>query len=60
MKKKILIKKKNFLDNYNNAHNNLKELNVMNTELYINNKKYEYEKYFIPEKEGEYDIHIRF
>ena len=60
IEKEDINKKIYFLDNYNNAHNNLKELNVLNTELYINNKKYEYEKYFIPEKEGEYDIHIRF
>ena len=32
----------------------------MNTELYINNNNYEYKKYFIPEKEGEYKIIIKF
>ena len=26
----------------------------------INNKKYKYEKYFIPEKEGEYNILLKF
>ena len=41
-------------------HDFLKELNELNTELYINNKKYKYEKYFIPEKEGEYNILLKF
>ena len=39
-------------------HDNLKELNESNTELYINNKKYRYKTYFLPEKEGIYDIQI--
>ena len=38
----------------------LKELNESNTELYINNKKYKYNKYFIPEKEGYYNIVLKF
>ena len=41
-------------------HDFLKELNELNTELYINNKKYKYEKYFIPEKEGDYHILLKF
>ena len=41
-------------------HDNLKELNELNTELYINNKKYKYKKYFIPEKEGIYSILLKF
>ena len=32
----------------------LKELNEINSELYINNKKYRYKTYIIPEKEGIY------
>ena len=40
-------------------HDFLKELNESNTELYINNKKYKFEKYFIPEKEGEYNILLK-
>ena len=40
--------------------NHLKELNALNTALYINNKQYEYKKYFIPDKEGEYQIKIKF
>ena len=50
-----------FLDNtndtYNNIkhyHDNLKELNESNTELYINDKKYKYKKYFNQDKEGIY------
>ena len=57
-----------FLDNYEfednqgkqHFHDNLKELKDINTELYINNKKYEYSKCFIPEKEGEYKINLKF
>ena len=41
-------------------HDNLKELNEFNTKLYINNNSDEYKKYFIPKKEGEYKINIRF
>ena len=32
----------------------------LNSELYVNNNKRKYEKYFIPEKEGEYIIELRF
>ena len=56
-----------FLDNYgykdkNNyhIHDNLKQLNSSNTELFINKIKYEYKKYFIPEKNGEYSIKLKF
>ena len=56
-----------FLDNtdciYNDIkhyHDNLKELNESNTELYINNKKYKYKKYFNPDKEGIYIIKLIF
>ena len=58
-----------FLDNYDEfdeikqkkfSHNSLKELNKANTELYINDKKYEYKKYFIPERGGEYNIKLKF
>ena len=41
-------------------HDYLKELNEKNVELYINDKKYNFEKYFIPEKEGEYHILLKF
>jgi len=56
-----------FLDNtdgtYNDImhyHDNLKELNETNTELYINDKKYKYMKYFKPDKEGIYIIKLKF
>jgi len=37
-----------------------KELNNKNSELYINNIKTEYKNYFIPEKEGDYNIKLKF
>ena len=46
----IVIEKKN--------ETSLPELNINNTKLYINNKKYNYCKYFKPEKEGLYKIKI--
>ena len=47
-----------FLNKYKN---NLQELNELNTELYINNKKGNiFKKYFIPKKEGEYNIKLKF
>ena len=57
-----------FLDNYEHEdnegiihlHDSLKELNELNSELYINNQKYLYKKYFIPEKEGEFNITLKF
>ena len=52
-----------FLDNYNqnkHYHDNLKELNELNTELFINNKNYKYAKYFKTNKVGTYEINIRF
>ena len=49
-----------FMDNYDDYHNNLKELNDLNTELYINNIKCKYSKYFIPSKEGKYIIKLKF
>ena len=48
-----------FLDNSKN-HDNLKELNELNTEIFINNKKYKYTKSFKSEKEGLYEIKIKF
>ena len=35
-------------------------MNSSNTELFINKIKYEYKKYFIPEKNGEYSIKLKF
>ena len=52
-----------FLDNSNDSrnhkHNNLEEMNQINTEIFINNKEYIYQKYFKPEKEGLYEIKIK-
>ena len=47
-------------EKYIYCRDNLKELNEGNTELSINNKKYKYSKYFIPDKEGEYNIKLKF
>ena len=54
-----------FLDNYINEdkkqyHNNIKELNKANTKLFINEKKYEFQKYFVPSKVGIYTIRLNF
>ena len=57
-----------FLDNYEykykegiyHLHDNLKQLNYSNTELYINKKQYKYKRYFRPEKNGEYHIKLKF
>ena len=57
-----------FLDNYeyrdkegkNHCHDNLKELDNLNTEIYIKKKEQEYKKYFIPERKGKYKIKIKF
>ena len=40
-------------------HDNLKELNEKNTELYINNIRYKYSKYFKPKEEGIYQIKLK-
>ena len=69
--KNDINKKIYFLDNTNGEcyingvpnqelHNHLKELNESNVELYIDDNKYKYQKYFIPEKEGEYNILLKF
>ena len=42
------------------CHEELNELNKDNTELYINNEKYEYKKYFIPKNIGLYNIKLKF
>ena len=41
-------------------HDNLKELNEKNTELYINNIRFKYSKYFKPKEEGIYEIKLKF
>ena len=66
IEKKDINKDIYFLDNtdgiYNDGehhHDNLKELNELNTEIFINNIKYKYTKSFKPEKEGLYEIIIK-
>jgi len=39
-------------------HDFLKELNELNTKVFINNKEIKYNKYFIPKEAGIYDIKI--
>ena len=41
-------------------HDNLEELNEENTELYINEKRYKFSKFFRPEESGVYSIRIKF
>ena len=43
-----------------NPHCYLSELNESNTELYINEYKYKYQKYFEPSSEGSYNIQLKF
>ena len=57
--KKDINKEIYFLDN-TKEHKYLNELTSSNTELYIDNKKYIYQKYFLPEKEGIYNIKLIF
>ena len=69
IEEKDINKKIYFLDNTDyietkskikHFHENLKEINESNVDLYINNYKYKYEKYFIPDKEGIYKIKLIF
>ena len=48
-----MFKNKKWVEHH---HDCLKELNESNVELYINNIKYKFQKFFIPEKEGIYNI----
>ena len=49
-----------YFNDIGHFHDNLKELNELNTELYINDKKYKYKKYFNPDKEGIYIIKLKY
>ena len=68
IKQKHLSKDIYFLDNTDytdlngekHLHDNLKELNSTNVDLYINNIKYDFKKFFTPDKEGEYSIKLKF
>jgi serine/threonine protein kinase len=59
-KKIYFLDNPEYIDEYTikDKHDHLKEMNEENTELYINNFKYKFKKYFIPEKEGLYTIKI--
>ena len=51
-----------YIDENNNRkhyHDNLPELNISNTELFINGEKFDFQKYFIPKKQGIYIIKLR-
>ena len=53
----------NFFDEETNryvSHEQLKELNNNNIKIYIEEKPYQYSKYFVPEKKGMYTIKIEF
>ena len=67
IEKEDINKKICFLDNTDyiddetkkkHYHDNLKELNEINTKLYINKKEYKYSKYFFPSKEGIYEVKL--
>ena len=50
-----------FLNNaQNNTNEDLKKLNDSNVKLYINDKKYNFQKYFIPTEAGIYSIFLEF
>ena len=49
-----------FLDNYMDIFDKKEHLNELNTKLYIDKKEYIYKKYFKFEKEGKYNIKIKF
>ena len=56
-------KPKYFLDNthdFEKPYDHLKELNQNNTELFINNKRFPFQKFFIPDTEGNYKIKLSF
>ena len=46
--------------NMNDIIDDIKKLNKYNTELFINNKRVEYKKYFETKQAGEYNIKIKF
>ena len=48
-----------FLDN-SIKHNNLREIDETNTYLYINDIKYKFKKFFVPKKEGVYNLKLKF
>ena len=57
IEKKDINKEIYFLNNDNKV---LKELNELNTQLFINKIEYKYKRYFKPTKEGIYEIKLKF
>ena len=49
-----------FLDNFDEKHEHLIELNKLNTELYIDNKIQEYQKYLEPKSSRDYEIKLNY
>ena len=49
-----------YVDNNKKSHFNLTELNPSNTDLFINNQKIDYQKFFIPKIEDKYIIKLKF
>ena len=58
--KYILVVKDKEVKEEEHHHDFLKELNASNVELYVNNEKNKFEKYFKFDKQGEYDILLKF
>ena len=52
--KAVLLKKENI------NRKSIEDLNKLNTKLFINDIQMEYEKYFVPKKEGNYNIKLEF
>ena len=53
-----------FLDNYayknEHFHDNLRELNEINTKLYINDKRIKFQKFFVPKEIKEFNVYLEF
>ena len=45
--------------NMTHCHDNLKELNELNTKIYINERVSQFQKYFTPTETGEYNINLK-
>ena len=58
--KSITYQESDYCTDKKQYHNNIKELNKANTKLFINEKKYEFQKYFVPSKVGIYTIRLNF
>ena len=60
--KKIYFLKDEFIDEQGEKYINkeINQLNEINTKILINNKSVEFNKFFEPEKEGKYNINIKY